>query len=51
MWLAKVEDTQIEGADFTNALIRTDALHALCAHASGINPVTGRATRDTLECD
>jgi uncharacterized protein YjbI with pentapeptide repeats len=51
MWLARVEGIQIDGADFTNALIRQDALSILCERATGVNPVTGRATRDTLECN
>lgn len=51
MWLARVEGIQIYGADFTNALIRQDALSILCERATGVNPVTGRATRDTLECN
>lgn len=50
MWLAQVEQTQIEGADFTGALLRRDTLKRLCETASGVNPKTGRATRETLEC-
>ncbi|MDX2273410.1 MAG: pentapeptide repeat-containing protein [Cyanobacteriota bacterium] len=50
MWLAKVEDAQIEGADFTDALIRQDGLNILCKYASGTNPVTGRDTRESLGC-
>ncbi|MCP4944411.1 MAG: pentapeptide repeat-containing protein, partial [Planctomycetaceae bacterium] len=40
----------VEGADFTNVPLRTDALKVLCANAEGVNPVTGRDTRETLGC-
>jgi uncharacterized protein YjbI with pentapeptide repeats len=43
-------DLRVEGADFTNVPLRGDALKALCAAASGTNPVTGRQTRETLGC-
>ena len=46
----KFRDVVIAGADFTNVPLRGDALTTLCAAASGTNPVTGRATRDTLGC-
>ncbi|MFN5118550.1 MAG: pentapeptide repeat-containing protein [Cyanobacteriota bacterium] len=46
----KFSDVQIEGADFTNVPLRGDALKALCNVASGTNPESGRATRDTLGC-
>lgn len=51
MWLASVDGAQIEGADFTDALIRKDTLAALCEMASGVNPSTGRGTRETLGCE
>ncbi|MFQ6537279.1 MULTISPECIES: pentapeptide repeat-containing protein [Aphanothece] len=46
----KFTDVTIDGADFTNVPLRGDALKALCAVASGTNPVTGRQTRQTLGC-
>jgi uncharacterized protein YjbI with pentapeptide repeats len=46
----KFRDVRIEGADFTNVPLRGDALTTLCAAATGTNPVSGRLTRDTLNC-
>ena len=46
----KFSNVLIEGADFTNVPLRGDALKALCTVASGTNPSSGRATRDTLGC-
>ena len=46
----KFSNVLIEGADFTNVPLRGDALKTLCAIASGTNPSSGRATRDTLGC-
>ena len=43
----------IEGADFTDALIRRDVQKGLCAleSAKGTNPETGVSTRESLNCD
>ena len=51
MWMAKMEHSDIEGADFTNALMRSDTQADLCQRATGINSVTGVSTRDSLDCD
>ncbi|MEO1209334.1 MAG: pentapeptide repeat-containing protein [Cyanobacteria bacterium J06638_20] len=47
---AKFNRATITGADFTDVLMRTDQQEILCAIADGINPTTGRATRDSLDC-
>ena len=41
----------IEGADFTDVDLRLPVRLKLCLSAKGQNPVTGRMTRETLECD
>ena len=40
----------IEGADFTYAVLDSDDQRNLCKEAQGINPSTGVATSDSLEC-
>ena len=40
----------IDGADFTDVLLRKDVQKLLCKMAKGTNPKTGRVTRETLEC-
>ena len=40
----------IEGADFSYAVLDSDDQRNLCKIAEGINPTTGIATRDSLEC-
>ena len=47
----RFEGTTIDGADFTDVLLRDDAHAVLCEIATGTNPTTGRNTRDTLMCD
>ena len=43
-------NAQIEGADFTDALLDRDDQRRLCREADGINPNTGVATFDSLGC-
>lgn len=47
---ARFDGAIIDGADFTDVLLRADAQKLLCQVAKGTNPATGRATRDTLYC-
>jgi uncharacterized protein YjbI with pentapeptide repeats len=47
---AKFNGADIEGADFTDVLLREEVQDYLCQIAHGVNPVTGRKTRDTLIC-
>lgn len=47
---AQFEGAKIDGADFTEVDLRRDAQALLCKVAKGTNPVTGRQTRETLNC-
>lgn len=46
----KFNDAVIDGADFTDVLLRDDMQAVLCKVAKGVNPTTGRKTRETLDC-
>jgi len=43
-------NVKITGADFTNVYLPNDVLREFCQKAEGINPITNRETRETLEC-
>ena len=40
----------IEGADFTDAMLRKDVQKDLCKKAKGTNPITGEETKTSLVC-
>lgn len=44
-------DTNIEGADFSGAIIDRYQISLMCEKATGVNPVTGVNTRDSLGCE
>jgi uncharacterized protein YjbI with pentapeptide repeats len=46
----KFDGAIVDGADFTDVLLRRDIQVLLCKTAQGTNPKTGRETRVTLDC-
>ena len=47
---AQFDRAMIDGADFTDVLLRDDVQQKLCKSATGTNPTTGRQTAESLEC-
>ena len=43
-------ETEITGADFTNAVLSRDQKKELCARADGVNSASGVTTKESLGC-